>query len=241
MDPSHNISARISSDDEILYHLTSRRPPYEENLIFYPGFKPVAGLSQLSPRQSFAGELDILPLELLQEIFSSLDFQSLRELRRANSRLKGLVDAYPPWRYMNQHASKTLRALIDNRLITQIDAGQLYAALRSDRCVCCDKYGPLLFLPTCQRSCLNCHDDDARLRVITVSAAAVCFGLKKDQIKLLPMMLAMPTNLPAYLQPSRQWLVSVTRGRETGIKLQWKSEGDGSLRATPNITKEGKV
>ncbi|KAI9795103.1 MAG: hypothetical protein M1816_000125 [Peltula sp. TS41687] len=212
------MSTDHSSDAEMLSHLRSQSVPSNLNLISYPDIKPNTfrrRRRRLSPRLSFAGELERLPLELLHEIFSSLDFQSLSDLRATNFRLRELIDAFLPWRYVRQHALDTLRALTDTHQISQIDSGQLYAMLRSDRCVLCAKYGPYLFLPMCHRICFNCHYHDPQAQLITVSAAVLRFGLKKSQIGLLPKLLSLPTTL----RRKRQWLVSVARGRELGIRL----------------------
>lgn len=213
---------------ELLGNL-SLGPPYEPSMIHYPpSTSTTAALPELPSRPSSGGELDRLPLELLHEIFPSLDFGTLRDLRAANFRTRDLVDSFPAWRCMTQHASSTLRALADTQLIMHFSSGQLYATLRSDRCEFCNKYGAFLFLPTAQRICFNCHLDNPDLRVLTVSAAATCFGLGKDQIKLLPTMLSLPARYGLekvrMLQSKRPWLVSIARAREIGIKLHGSRE-----------------
>lgn len=159
-----------------------------------------------------------LPLELLYDIFSSLDFESLAELRLVSYVIKQTVEAMPAFKCLVEHASTALRALRKSKLISEFSAVQLYHVLITDRCVGCADYGPFLLLPTIERCCFNCLTDNLSLRVINMSAAANCFALSRSSFSHIPRMYSIPGKYN-HQRCRRQWLVSTRMARELAVKL----------------------
>ncbi|KAF7504593.1 hypothetical protein GJ744_002088 [Endocarpon pusillum] len=145
-------------------------------------------MERLSARHSSGGTMMKLPLELLYDIFSSLDFESLAKLRLVGYVIKQTVEAMPAFKCLVEHAPTALCALRESKLISEFSAVQLYHVLITDRCVGCADYGPYLLLPTIERCCFNCLTDNDSLRVINTSGAASTFALSTRYISRIPRM-----------------------------------------------------
>lgn len=89
-----------------------------------------------------------LPVEVVHNIFSSLDFDSLGKLRLVSYMIKVIVEAVPVYRCMVELASTALGTLTKTKIISEFSAAQLYNVLSTDRCVGRGDYGPYLLLPT---------------------------------------------------------------------------------------------
>ncbi|ERF73515.1 hypothetical protein EPUS_07720 [Endocarpon pusillum Z07020] len=187
-------------------------------MISYPKACPIA-LGRLSARQSSGGTMMKLPLELLYNIFSSLEFESLGKLRLVSYVIKQTVEAMPAFKCMVEHASTALRALGESNLISEFSAAQLYQVLRIDRCVGCADYGPFLLLPTIERCCFNCLTDNLSMRVISTSAAANCFALSTRSFRDIPRLYSIPGEYDGQRRSRRQRLVSTRMARELAVKL----------------------
>ena len=187
-------------------------------MISYPKACPVA-MERLSARRSSGGTMMKLPLELLHNIFSSLDFESLGKLRLVSYVIKQTVEAMPAFKCMVEHASTALRALRESKLISEFSAVQLYNVLITDRCVGCGDYGPFLLLPTIERCCFNCLTDNLSMRVISMSAAASCFALSTRSLSHIPRMYSIPGKYNNQRCSRRQRLVSTRMARELAVKL----------------------
>ena len=209
-----------SYDAVALDRLSHTPAVYHRSMIHYTKPLPVT-VRNLPSRNSSGGIFDVLPVELLHQVLSSLDFETLKNVRAVNYCFKALIEAFPPYKYLVKHALNALRALTDTRLIAQFDANQLYSTLRLDRCVCCNEFGPFLFLPTCERCCFNCLRDNSSLRLMTKSAAQECFGLSKRSLEDLPTMITIPGSygIGGWKRASRRCLTAVRAAREFGIRF----------------------
>jgi hypothetical protein len=204
-----DISRETASPKQLLQELSCKPARYERCMIHYPISRPIP-VRPLSSRNSSGGMLMKLPPELLYILLPSLNFHSLRNLRPLNYAIKEAVDALPAYKHVVEHASTTLRTLVDTRLINQLTAYQLYGTLIKDRRVGCHDYGPYLLLPTSERCCFNCLSGNHSMRAITTSAAKKCFGLDKGSLSEICTMLSLSGEygLRSSRHGKRIWLLS---------------------------------
>ena len=154
----------------------------------YPGSQMIYFKSPLRPptdNRFRSSLLERLSPEIIYMVFNNLDFQSLEVLRRLSSRTREVVDSFPAHQDMTARAPDVLRALSHIGIISHFTAARLSGALYADRCVVCNDFGPYLFLLTLSRCCLNCLDNDLRLRVTTIPGAMTCYGLTRKALRSL--------------------------------------------------------
>lgn len=174
---------------------------------------------------SSLGLLDKLPLEVVILTLNLLDFQTLFRFTRVSIKGKGVVETLPAYRTMMEHAPQVFTALRKTRLLRYHSASSILQALQSDKCVSCLDYGALLFLPTCERVCTHCLDENKALWVITTDAAKKYFGLNDSHLERVSIMQSIPVGHPLcfYL------LISVKAAKELGIKVHGSAENLAKL------------
>lgn len=179
------------------------------------------------------GSLEAFPVEILHTICNSLDFQSLSRFSRVCGQAKGLVESLPAYQRLMEHASELLILLSHMRFLSFHTAAMIYAALLSDQCVCCQKFAPFLFLPTCQRCCYGCLYGEWSLQVTEYSMAQFCFGLSQKELDQLPSMLSIPGSYPVGcdgVNHREQFrLVSVKEAHALGISVHGSQEAMESV------------
>ena len=171
---------------------------------------------------SSLGPLDTLPTELLYVILNSLDCQSLSRFARVCHRARTLVESLLSYQDVKKHATTALIALSQSKLITFHAVATIHAALISDKCVSCQRYGYFLFLPTCERCCYECLGKERSLRVITVQKAEVCFGIPEKDLCQIPMMFNIPTSYQAGKKVVS--LVSLKHAEKLGLSIHGSQE-----------------
>lgn len=142
--------------------------------------------------ESTIGNLQKFPIELLHNVFDMLDFQSLLRFSRASVRASTLVQTSPLYRDLITYAHQGLAALAFSRLISYHPAGTLRAALRSQNCLSCGNFGPVLLLASCERCCWICALRNQSLWVLPRGVAAKCFRIPLRQVDQLPGILRLP-------------------------------------------------
>jgi hypothetical protein len=157
------------------------------------------------PAMEPLGLLDTLPPEILLCILEYLDFQSLLRLTQVCLRGKQAVESMPAYREMRLYAGAALVALGKTRLLQQHSAALLRQTLRSGYCVSCFDYGGFLFLPTCERVCFECMNQNRGLHMMTLNTAKKCFDLTDRQLKSIPTLYSIPNtyNVRNYISRKR--------------------------------------
>ncbi|KAK4032322.1 hypothetical protein C8A01DRAFT_41244 [Parachaetomium inaequale] len=199
--------------------------PYDE-LLAWPTAAPP---SIARPSAGGIGRLDSLPVELFTNILEGLDFQSLSVFSRTSVRANNAVQALPAYREVMQHARGALSVLAKTRLLAHHPASSLRRALRSRRCGGCNDFGGFLFLPTCERACVECLSRKLSFRLAMPDAIMTYFGLTEDQLtSSIPPLQVLPGNYAA--EPQRMGdrvvelcnpgpLVSVRQARDLALRL----------------------
>ncbi|CZR54826.1 uncharacterized protein PAC_04710 [Phialocephala subalpina] len=122
------------------------------------------------------GKLDLLPLEIVHEILSILDFKSLDAVRAVNSKTK-------KYRRIVKYAKTAIRALYKTRTSILFSTAHLLAVLSGEKCVACGSFGNYLFLLTGDRCCFWCLYNDPRFGLMTVSSAKSDFKISETVLK----------------------------------------------------------
>ncbi|CAJ2500893.1 Uu.00g037460.m01.CDS01 [Anthostomella pinea] len=101
-----------------------------------------------------ASRIESLPYEIKLQIVSLLDVCVVNDLRLVCSSLRELVDAHLDFQLV-QALPKLMRAVchLGCRYYT---LATLAAAVRDNRCSCCQNYGDYLYLLTAERLCYHC-------------------------------------------------------------------------------------
>ncbi|KAM0794796.1 hypothetical protein BDR22DRAFT_814538 [Usnea florida] len=140
----------------------------------------------------FLGQLDVLPLEIVQRILELMDIYTLTRMQCLNHDSNLLVNSLPQHRDIVAHAPNALRAMLGTGLASNFGIDDLYRALRSEECFLCGCFGPFLYLLSCRRCCYGCLAKAPDTLPISREIAKYCYGLPQDIISRLPCMRSLP-------------------------------------------------
>lgn len=101
---------------------------------------------------------DKLPLEILQQIMTTMDLQSLVSLRSQNSLLRRDVGDLPQFQLIQRHASIALRAILATNIGAFYTVKEICAVLQDEACSKCGASGFCLHLLTMCRLCERCFN-----------------------------------------------------------------------------------
>jgi hypothetical protein len=156
----------------------------------------VRGLRSDTARKSTTGigNLDNLPLELLQYVILELDMASLFRFRQTSYRARQSVDSLREYRLVAEHALNAFRALIRTSLARNITLASFYRLLCTERCEGCSNFGNLMHLPTRIRCCTPCllRSPLPSLRMASLSKVKRALNLSKEQLADLPVLKTLP-------------------------------------------------
>lgn len=215
------------TDDDAVKRLAWRPDDLNQSMLSFVRMS-TPPLINVASRTSAFGSLDRLPQEILHIILNLLDLQTLsRMTQTCFSGLSGLsvIQSMRAYRGLLEHASSTIAALGQTKLLGIHIPAQLWGALRSDRCECCPYYGAFLFLPTCMRCCWECLRLKPSLRVLSLQQARPYFGLKKSHVQRLPALHPIPGNyMFSHTVKVPPQLVSAAAAKELGISVHGSCE-----------------
>jgi hypothetical protein len=130
------------------------------------------------------GELDRLPLELINEICLWLDIASLFRFRQVNARARQILNALHEYRVITKHALNPLCALLRTQTAPGVTLLDFYQLLCMKACsLCGNAYGDLVYLPTWIRCCSSCLRGNAlETRVTTLASVKQILKLSKSSL-----------------------------------------------------------
>ena len=208
-----------TSEETLISRLSFRLKDAIDGMISISDPAKPSTIERDSTASSF-GLLDKPPLELVHWILEALDVQSLSRVSRVSLRGKALVESLPAYQDMMEHAPHALTALGRIRFAHLHSISLLRTTLLSEQCVCCKRYGPFLFLPSCERCCHECLHYNTSLWVIPPSLAGKIFGLSSRQLRRIPTMRNIPGSYAVGFGISRkrsQGLLSVKAVKELAV------------------------
>ena len=194
---------------------------------------PLAQLSSIAGSNTTTlktlGQLDLLPLEIIQSVLQLLDLQPLTLVQSLNHRSKLLVDSLPQHREIVTHAPNALRAILSNGLAPQFTINDLSTALRAQECFDCGEFGTYLYLLECRRYCWLCLAEDSNIQPVSRSVVRSLFGLPAEIVQQLPYIRSLPLRYSIDCPKrdrhgQRVAFVSLNASREAGINFHGSEE-----------------
>jgi len=117
----------------------------------------VSILPDLRDPTTSLGELDRLPLELINQICLHLDIASIVCFRQINVRARHVVNALHEYQIITTHALNPFCALLRTQSASRVRLIDFYNLLCTQTCSLCNmRYGYLVYLPTWIRCCSHC-------------------------------------------------------------------------------------
>lgn len=188
-------------------------------------------ISRVTPKvyltRSSIGALDNLPAEILLQILNYSDARSLSRLRCVSRAGQHATESLRAFREVVALAPQVLIALSKTGIIQFHSIASIYATLFTQTCVYCSNYPPYLFLPTCERCCYRCLQQDRRLLLISSNQARQYLNISQSDLKRIPIMLSLPGKyyVGTYITRARRIrLVSWGQAIELGQSLQGTTE-----------------
>lgn len=166
-----------------------------------------------TPEQT-VGQLDLLPLEIVNEILLSMDLPTLTNFRCINRRAMQLVDSLPQYRMVFKHCPNVLRAILSTNA-NSYDCRLLYNTLATTRCSSCSNFGSYLYLITCKRVCHLCFRRRPDYVPVAAHGASKITGVSKTQLDRVPRATSLPGqygHLLGSLNSSRRRTVFLDTG-----------------------------
>ncbi|PLN80640.1 hypothetical protein BDW42DRAFT_201191 [Aspergillus taichungensis] len=170
---------------------------------------------------SFASQL---PAELIHQIFLELDVPSLGQVRRVNLATRHLVESFPAYQLLREHASHALRVMHATQCASSLSIRWLFTEFCQPWCRACGDFGPFLYLPTVTRLCFQCCLFNPDHRVAPVPHVMYHFGLSRNHIKSLPVIHNISTEEFPGEGIQRYKFVDVAQAQNLGLRKHGNSE-----------------
>lgn len=138
------------------------------------------------------GRLDVLPLEILNVILSKLDLQSLTDIRRINQRAMVLVNSFPHYQAVVDHAPAALRGMLSIGAARSNTCQDLYEKSCTAKCDICGDFGGYLYLITCKRVCFMCLSENTSYLPLLKYDVIRKFGLGSRELMKIPQIRSKP-------------------------------------------------
>lgn len=167
------------------------------------------GRHVILPKTS-VGQLDLLPVELIDQVLRMLDIPTLTTFRRVNQRAMHLVDSLPPYRRLWTSCPNILRAVVGING-TSFSCETLFQALTREKCESCSLFGGYLYLITCKRVCYFCFTTRKEYFPVSLTLAARQAKVQKKALSHLPQVLSLPGRYTASAKLSKCRVTLVDR------------------------------
>ncbi|KAH9884600.1 hypothetical protein F4778DRAFT_556881 [Xylariomycetidae sp. FL2044] len=167
------------------------------------------GRHVILPKTS-AGQLDLLPPELIDEVLRMLDIPTLTTFRRVNQRAMHLVDSLPPYRRLWTSCRTILRAVVSINAAS-FSCETLFQALTGEKCESCGLFGGYLYLITCKRVCYVCFTERKEYFPVSLTLAVRQAKVPKKALSHLPQVLSLPGRYTATAKLSKYRVTLVDR------------------------------
>ena len=163
------------------------------------------------------GQLDLLPLEILQATLVQVDLRTLTGLRRVNRRARQVISSIPDYRNIVNHSPTTLRACLSIETAKFTTPEGLWNILTTATCSC-GRLGSYISLLTFQRLCFRCVLSQGARPISPAGAVRTC-GITRAVADSLPCMHSLPGH---YSEKERRYrkrerLVDTTVAWQAGI------------------------
>lgn len=148
---------------------------------------------RFSSTSTSAGPFGRLPQELLNDIFLSLDINSLIKCRQVSLPLRQTIDSLPEYQAVSTHGINALCALLRTRLAYNVSFSDFYQALCTWKCSLCYQFAGFISLPVWRRCCFNCLEQGhAELQMLDVDHIHKTFGIREAETRKLTSFATLP-------------------------------------------------
>ena len=172
-------SQRLSISDYTLSDIDlSRRCPLDN------------GLHTSEPKHGL-GNLSLLPLEILTDVFLELDVLSMTTFRRVNKGAAQLVESIPHYQMIFRHCPDILRYIISTKA-GYFNLRTLHRALCKLQCETCGEFGGYLYLITYSRVCYDCFTNNRWFLPMSGKQAPSVAGCSRKKLRYLPHIWSIP-------------------------------------------------
>lgn len=113
-------------------------------------------LQTISATSSTLGDVELLLLEVIPDICSLLDIQSLFNFRHVNCRALQIVTRTRGYEAVITHATGALCVILRTKIASWFTMSDLFKALCTRDCAVCSSFGGFIFLPSFMRCCYAC-------------------------------------------------------------------------------------
>ena len=158
---AYDASTSASNADDILRVFAYHRTDYDLAAIWFPAREHASVKASLSSvfREPTVplGELDRLPLELMNTICLDLDIETLFALRQVNLRARQIVTSLSEYKIIAADALNCLCALLRTKSAQWVTLSDFYQLLCQQSCsICEESYGGFVNLVLWIRCCFSC-------------------------------------------------------------------------------------
>ena len=164
--------------------------------------RPQANIVHFNPPSTFGtlGDLNALPIELLNEILRYSDLYTNFMFSLLNRQARTIVHASFPYKHLWRHAPRALVALIRTGA-SHFTVDEVFQTFCSPSCHICGNFGSFLWIPECIRCCFVCLRKAPKLMPMGESRARAVFGLTKKSLAKVPIV----TTLPGTYSPFNKY------------------------------------
>ncbi|KAK3331501.1 hypothetical protein B0H66DRAFT_580271 [Apodospora peruviana] len=141
------------------------------------------------------GQLERLPLELIQDVLLCLDIRSLWRFRQLNLESRQMVNSLVAYRLVTSYALDVFCALLRTGLAAHVSLADLFLALCTKTCALCGEFAGFIFLLPWTRCCHAClrtseqtrvqrwyHSEDVSSLLLSFNALPGRYGMLGDFI-----------------------------------------------------------
>ncbi|KAH7128834.1 hypothetical protein B0J11DRAFT_525926 [Dendryphion nanum] len=191
-------SIPLDQVDAIFCASAYHRKDFDRAVIWFPprthSKSVTSGLSTFREPTTSLGELDRLPLELINEICLQLDITSIFYLRQTNTRARHVINALHEYQIVTTHALNPFCALLRTRSASRVMLIDFYRLLCTQICSLCNThFGDLVYLPTWLRCCSHCvRSGDPKVCTVTLANVKRVLHLSKKSLAKLPALTTLP-------------------------------------------------
>src|SRR3569833_1458773 len=181
------------SDDEIIHRFGRSYPDVDGKMIPELGgpIEIEAPPLRVPEPASSVGDLNRLPVETLCMILLGLDLHSLCRFTQVSRRARDLARSLPEYRQLTRPVPSVLRALVRTGMVGVHSLGDIYKQFNSTTCTSCGDTGGFLFLPTCDRCCNMCLNNNKDLWALSLKEAKHLFKLSPEDLSKMPRLLSL--------------------------------------------------
>jgi hypothetical protein len=173
------------------------------------------------------GDIDALPVELINEVLRYSDLRTVATLRILSRRAREVVDTSVPYKHILLHAPHVITALARTGAASHFTVDEVFYTLSTAVCYVCGEFGSFLWIPECIQCCFLCLREAPELMPMGERDAKAAFGLTTSGLAGVPIMVTLPGKYGPLMKLYRKtWrLLSRTRARQAALVVHGGEEG----------------